>query len=43
VSWNAFSGLQHLTLTDTKLQCPMVVDENGQVRSQKQQPEKKKY
>jgi hypothetical protein len=31
-SWGAFSALLHLTMYDTKLQCPLVVDEQGMVR-----------
>ena len=30
-TWGAFSALQHLTLSDTQLQCPLTVDTEGEV------------
>ena len=30
-TWGAFSALQHLTLSDTQIQCPLTVDTEGEV------------
>ena len=30
-TWGAFSALQHLTLSDTQIQCPLTVDHEGEV------------